>query len=595
MKKIVLADDDPIFRSMLKRVLEKDGFVVIAAQNGLEALLAAVRERPDMVLLDLDMPEMHGLEALRRLKARSNTAAIPIIVLTGIPSQGNVIEALQEGAQDFIAKTSDIENLLLRIQVNAAIQKGKGAGPGVSSQQENIPSESAPVEKGQDDSVLSAREALTPAIPSLPAARRLVSEAEFEARLSKADSIKALPFVASRIMQLTEDKFSDATVMAREIEKDPSIASKVFKAANSAFHGMQEPVISLERAVVSLGVSEVRDLVFGTAVVNLFTRPSAGSPLDRISLWQHSFCCASYARRIAQHLGADHPETFFLSGLLHRLGMAVYDEAFHEEYAEVLRRVADSQGDIRMHEMNLLGHDHVELTRRVLEKWHITRQLKPLMGYGLSWSELMRMNQADRVSAGILPVCDILTLARGLKPGAPEKLRLIPDVLALSLDLSGDFVRGIDKEIDKDLGDLWSVYVSQCPGVTAPPVAAQHKPGTRNRLLMIREIKPHLDVVEFWLHSMGYDLHVDDASALAQALNFDGLILEASSLPFFKTLLEQLNAMAGDLCVKRVRVIILAPLALEPLVSTVMGPETTAMFTVFSDPYSTFNLLEALS
>ncbi len=578
MKRFVLADDDPMFRGLLKRILEKDGFSVTTATNGREAMEAAIHEQPDMVLLDLDMPEMHGLDALHQLKARSDTAGIPIVVLTGVPSQQNVIEALKEGAQDFIAKTSDIENLLLRIQVNLSVKRKNTLDV----------SHSKP-----EAAVISTPEASKKNTADPPTSHPPVSEAEFEARLDKTEGIKALPFVASRIVKLTEDKNSDAAAVAKEIEKDLAIASKVLKIANSAYYGLQEQIVSLERAVVSMGVSEVRDIVLATAVVDLFAEPLAGSALDCVALWKHSFCCASYARRIAQQFELGRPETFFLSGLLHRLGMVVFDEIFHEEYAEVLIRTSNSMGDIRMHELNLLGHDHVDLTHRILEKWGITRHVRPLIGYGMSWIELMRLSQADKVEAGVLPICDMLTIARGMMPGAPEKMRPIPDALAMSLNLNGYLVGEVDNKIDQDMHDLWNVFFSDVPGMTAPSIDSQRPVGARNKILLIREIEPHLDIVEFWLRSRGYEIHTRKNFDFKETQGFDGMLVEISSLSYLKKLIEQVHPWEEELSSMPLRVILLAPPALKSAITALMpgGPR----YPVFCDPYSQSDLVDALS
>ena len=120
VKTIVLADDDPTFLGMLTRFLEKDGFVVFPAKNGVEAVRITTLELPDLVLLDVDMPEMDGLSTLLLLRASPDTSSIPIVMLTGCMAGGHVLEALKRGAQDFIAKTLDIETLMLRIHINVS-------------------------------------------------------------------------------------------------------------------------------------------------------------------------------------------------------------------------------------------------------------------------------------------------------------------------------------------------------------------------------------------------------------------------------------------------------------------------------------------
>src|SRR4051794_23644431 len=80
--KILFADDDPLIRQLYQRPIERAGYEWIGATNGREALEAAVRERPQLAVIDIDMPEMDGLSAVLELKRTPSTKAIPVILIT---------------------------------------------------------------------------------------------------------------------------------------------------------------------------------------------------------------------------------------------------------------------------------------------------------------------------------------------------------------------------------------------------------------------------------------------------------------------------------------------------------------------------------
>jgi CheY-like chemotaxis protein len=116
MSKILLAEDDEFSRDMLVRRLERQGYEVITAADGREALLAARQHRPDLILMDLDMPVMDGAAAMRALRIDVKTCRIPIIVLTAHASPEDVERALTTGCQAYETKPIVIRRLLERIE-----------------------------------------------------------------------------------------------------------------------------------------------------------------------------------------------------------------------------------------------------------------------------------------------------------------------------------------------------------------------------------------------------------------------------------------------------------------------------------------------
>lgn len=102
MAKILVVDDAAFMRMMLRDILRKQGHEVVEACNGMELLNKIGEEKPDLVTLDITMPEMDGLEALKELRRRRDTT--PVIMCTAMGQQAMVMDALQSGARDFIVK-----------------------------------------------------------------------------------------------------------------------------------------------------------------------------------------------------------------------------------------------------------------------------------------------------------------------------------------------------------------------------------------------------------------------------------------------------------------------------------------------------------
>ena len=116
MKKIVLIEDDSDLFPLLKYNLEKEGFAFAGAQTGKGAVELCRRERPDLVILDIMLPDIDGLEVCKALRNHSELAHVPIIFLTARVSETDRIVGLELGANDYIVKPFFIRELIARIK-----------------------------------------------------------------------------------------------------------------------------------------------------------------------------------------------------------------------------------------------------------------------------------------------------------------------------------------------------------------------------------------------------------------------------------------------------------------------------------------------
>ena len=116
MPKILIADDDPVLRKYLSAVLEKQDYQYATAANGIEAIEKVKTDRPDLILLDVMMPEMDGLEVCKKVKDDPSTRHIPVVLITGSTDREPRIKGLSAGANDFLTKPIDRPELIARIR-----------------------------------------------------------------------------------------------------------------------------------------------------------------------------------------------------------------------------------------------------------------------------------------------------------------------------------------------------------------------------------------------------------------------------------------------------------------------------------------------
>ncbi len=114
--RVLVVDDEPDLVDLVSMNLTTAGYDVIHATDGLEGLHAARAEQPDLVILDVMMPEMSGVEVARRLRADPRTASTPVLMLTARASEGDQVSGLAAGADDYITKPFSMRVLLARVE-----------------------------------------------------------------------------------------------------------------------------------------------------------------------------------------------------------------------------------------------------------------------------------------------------------------------------------------------------------------------------------------------------------------------------------------------------------------------------------------------
>lgn len=115
-KKILVIDDEPMVIKMATDALTARGFTVISAPNGYEGLIAARQQAPDLILLDVVMPDLNGHEVLARLNKDEKTKDIPVIHLSAVGDFDQQLQAMQDGSKDYITKPIKPAELADRVE-----------------------------------------------------------------------------------------------------------------------------------------------------------------------------------------------------------------------------------------------------------------------------------------------------------------------------------------------------------------------------------------------------------------------------------------------------------------------------------------------
>ena len=126
--KILVVEDEPSQREVLAYNLKAEGFLVISADNGEDALFLVEEEEPDLILLDWMMPNLSGIEVCRRLKSRDKTRAIPIIMVSARSEEVDKVRGLEIGADDYLVKPYSVIELIARLRTQMRRNRAAAIG-----------------------------------------------------------------------------------------------------------------------------------------------------------------------------------------------------------------------------------------------------------------------------------------------------------------------------------------------------------------------------------------------------------------------------------------------------------------------------------
>ena len=136
---VLMVDDELDNRVMMRYFLESWGYEVELAGNGKEALEKVAERRPALVLLDLEMPVMDGFETCHRLKESPETEHIPVIMFTGLEATSDKVKGIRRGADDYVVKTVDPEEIQARVEM--ILRRSKRYEAKASSNKDSSPSD----------------------------------------------------------------------------------------------------------------------------------------------------------------------------------------------------------------------------------------------------------------------------------------------------------------------------------------------------------------------------------------------------------------------------------------------------------------------
>lgn len=240
-----------------------------------------------------------------------------------------------------------------------------------------------------------------------------MTESKLATIVQQIDNFPALPATVNKVMELTGNNESTANDLMHAILPDQSMCTTILKIANSAFFGIPRQVSTIEKAVVVLGYSEIRNIVLGKAVFTSFQKLQRQNKKKTDLFWEHSFTCGIASKIIAEHLGYS-PSEMFIAGLIHDIGKLAMLMTFPQDYMLLFEISEPHQFRTVIHEHEEYSISHDEIGMKILKRWLFPNQLIMATGY----HHHPEQAPSDIVYPIIVQLADILSLMHC----SPDKL-----------------------------------------------------------------------------------------------------------------------------------------------------------------------------
>ncbi len=194
------------------------------------------------------------------------------------------------------------------------------------------------------------------------------------------DTIPSMSPTASKVMQLANNINTPPPELTKVIKLDPVLSAKVLKLVNSSYFALPNEIVSLEKAVIMLGLNTIKNLALSAATLAQMEEKSLPDDFDANGFWKHSLAVGVTAKLIAQKRNIDKKiiEDFFIAGLLHDLGILVEAKIFPEEFQRILLSV-ESISIFDAEEVILEGLTHCSIGKALAEKWALSEELSNVL------------------------------------------------------------------------------------------------------------------------------------------------------------------------------------------------------------------------
>jgi len=187
---------------------------------------------------------------------------------------------------------------------------------------------------------------------------------------------KTLPHVAIRLTKLISDENSTMQDFENMMKMDPTLVLRLLRVVNSSYYALRQTVDSISRAVVVIGMNNLRNMIVTEALKDIFKESPGEGDFSRNRLWLHCAAVSICSQMISERIFGRNGEDAFLCGILHDIGMIVEDQTAHDLFNHACKAYSQNSRPIIDHEKEIIGTDHCELGHLLAKDWNLPLEVQ---------------------------------------------------------------------------------------------------------------------------------------------------------------------------------------------------------------------------
>ncbi len=255
-----------------------------------------------------------------------------------------------------------------------------------------------------------------------------------ESIMSSLKQLPDLPEVASKIINMVNDPDVSFKHVAQEIAKNPTMTTNILKLCNSAYFSKGKEISSIDRAIVTLGLKEVKDIVFLVAAKPLLDKPVTGYDLEHGVLWRQGLAVATMSRDIAvSKKRKDIADIVFTGGIIHNIGKVVIALFVNQAFQQIIDTVQSRNISFDLAEKEIMGYNHHEVGERILEKWNFPPVLRSIVRF---YQDPGKAPQEHRLEVSIVHIANVICLMAGVGIGSDGLFHELNDIAVTTVGLN---------------------------------------------------------------------------------------------------------------------------------------------------------------
>jgi putative nucleotidyltransferase with HDIG domain len=278
--------------------------------------------------------------------------------------------------------------------------------------------------------------------------------------LKQFSTTKTLPHIAIQLNRLIADDLSTMHDFEAIIKMDPTMVLRLLRVANSPYFGLRQKVSSISRAIVVIGINNLRNMIVTDSLKNIFKETQPDAVFSKNQLWLHCAAVAICSQMIMERIFGQNGEDAFLCGILHDIGMIVEDQTAHDLFVKTCESHADPSASIISYEKEIIGTDHCEIGHLLAKEW----QLPPEICEGIQ----KHHQKLDRVSpssmTGVIQMADYIVSSLNYPAICGMKSSLSPPLTIQIRDNVKEYkalVRDLPEEMSR-AKDLYAPHEESC-------------------------------------------------------------------------------------------------------------------------------------